>query len=146
MKKNCLKYYHHHITTIVTVVVVLFLAVSCSKTEIEKIDAVVDRTTIPRLRATQITTVISDSGITRYRISTPQWDVFDKATQPYWEFPMGMYCENFDENLKIEADIRSNYAKFFVNEQLWELKGDVKMMNIKGELFETEHSFLESEG
>lgn len=123
------------------VVVVLFIAVSCSKTEVEKIDAIVDRSSLPKLRASEITTVISDSGITRYRISTPQWDLYDKSIQPYWEFPYGIHLERFDEKLKIDANIHGDYAKFLVNEQLWELRGNVKMTNIKGELFETEQVF-----
>jgi LPS export ABC transporter protein LptC len=128
-------------TTIVSIVVMSFLAISCSKPEVEKIGAVVDRSALPKLRATEITTIISDSGITRYRISTPQWDVFDKALQPYWEFPVGIHVEQFDENLKVESNVHSQYAKFYENEQLWELKGKVRMTNIKGELFETERLF-----
>ena len=119
----------------------MLFIVACSPVETDKIEAIVDRSSLPKLRATEITTVISDSGITRYRISTPQWDVYDKTEQPYWEFPMGIHCESFDPNLKVDANIHSNYAKFYSNQQLWELKGNVKMMNIKGELFETEHLF-----
>lgn len=141
MKTNILSYNKHNITTIFWVVVVLFFVVSCSKPEVEKIAAVVDRSAMPKLRATEITTVISDSGITRYRISTPRWDVYDKASQPYWEFPAGIHVEQFDLNLKVESNIHSQYAKFNENEQLWELKGKVRMTNIKGELFETEHLF-----
>ena len=74
-------------------------------------------------------------------IYTPQWDVFDKALQPYWEFPAGIHVEQFDENLKVESNVHSQYAKFYENEQLWELKGKVRMTNIKGELFETERLF-----
>jgi len=123
------------------VVVVLFFTVSCTNKEVEKIGAVVDRSAMPRLRANEITTVISDSGITRYRISTPEWDVYDKASQPYWEFPVGINVEKFDENLKVDANIHSNYAKYLENEELWILRGKVKMMNIKGELFETERLY-----
>ncbi len=128
-------------TTTFLVVVMLLFALSCTNKKVDKIAAVVDRTTMPRLHATEITTVISDSGITRYRISAPQWDVFDKANEPYWEFPKGIHFERFDENLKVDANIHSKYAKFKENEQLWELKGQVRMTNIKGELFETEHLF-----
>jgi hypothetical protein len=93
----------------------LFLSVSCSKYEEEKIEAIVDRSALPKLRALDITTLISDSGITRYRIATPQWDVYDKSSQPYWEFTMGIHFERFDENLKIDANIHSKYAKFLKN-------------------------------
>ncbi len=141
MKTTYILLIKNHITTAILVVVVLFFALSCTNNEVEKIDAVLDRSAMPRLHATEITTVISDSGITRYRISAPQWDVFDRANQPYWEFPAGIHFERFDENLKVDANIHSKYAKFNENEQLWELKGNVRMTNIRGELFETEHLF-----
>ena len=131
----------YSITTILTVVVVLFIAVACSNDKPEKISAVVDRTKLPKLHATEITTVISDSGITRYRISAPRWDVYDRASQPYWLFPNGIHFERFDQNLKVDANIHSKFAKFKENEQLWELRGKVKMTNIQGELFETEQLF-----
>lgn len=128
-------------TTTIPVVVMLFFMASCSDEKPEKIEAVVDRSSLPKLHAQEITTLISDSGITRYRISAPTWDVFDKTSQPYWEFPNGIHFERFDENLKVDANLHSNYARFLNNEQLWELRGNVKMTNIQGELFETEQLF-----
>jgi len=128
-------------TTALWVIVVLFFSFSCSKTEIEKAEAITDRAAIPTLHALDVTTVISDSGITRYRVTAPQWDVYDKTPQPYWEFPMGAHFERFDENLRIEANIRCNYAKYLENDKLWELRGNVKATNIRGELFETEQLF-----
>ena len=119
---------------------ILFL-VACNNDKPDKIGAVVNRVTLPKLRATDITTVISDSGITRYRISAPEWNVYDKASQPYWEFPKGIHFERFDLNLKVDANIHSHYAKFNENEQLWELRGKVKSTNLLGELFETEQLF-----
>jgi len=129
------------ITTALIVVVVLFFIASCSKENQEKLGAIVDRSALPKLHATEITTVISDSGITRYRISAPRWDVYDQANKPYWDFPNGIRFEKFDLNLKVDANMRSNYARFNENEQLWELKGKVKAMNLQGELFETEQLF-----
>lgn len=117
----------------------IFLSImACSNDKPEKIRAVVDRSKLPRLHATEITTVVSDSGITRYRISTSRWDIYDRAMPPYWEFPKGIHLERFDQLLKVDANIHSLYAKFNENEQLWELKGKVKAINLQGEQFETE--------
>ena len=127
-------------TTICIVFSVMFIY-SCSHDKPDKIGAVKDRTKLPRLHATDITTVISDSGITRYRISAPSWDIYDRASQPYWEFPKGIHLERFDQNLKVDANIKSKYAKFNENEQTWELRGNVKAINLQGELFETEQLF-----
>lgn len=127
-------------TFICSVFLILFV-LACSNDKPDKIGAVVDRSKMPKLHATEITTVISDSGVTRYRISAPRWDVYDRATQPYWEFPNGIHFERFDQNLKVDANIHSKYAKFYENEQIWELRGKVKAINLQGELFETEHLF-----
>jgi LPS export ABC transporter protein LptC len=118
-------------------VVILFLA-ACGKSDAERIDAVVDRSMTPQLHAENITTLISDSGITRYRINAALWDIYDKAEEPYWEFPSGIYFERFAPDLTVDANIESNYAKYFEKKQLWELKGDVKATNLQGERFESE--------
>jgi len=128
--------------TIICSLLLAVIVVGCStKDKPDKISAIKNRAIKPKLRATDITTVISDSGVTRYRISTPRWDVYDKASQPYWEFPRGIHFERFDENLKVDANIHSKYAKYKQNEQLWELRGKVRLTNLQGELFETEQLF-----
>lgn len=129
------------ITTTFMVVVLLFFMFSCSKEKVEQIGAIKDRSAMPQLHATEITTIISDSGVTRYRISAPRWDVFDKAMKPYWNFPDGIHFEKFDVNLKVDANIHSIYARYEVNEQRWELRGKVRATNLQGELFETEQLF-----
>ncbi len=36
-----------------------------------------------------VTTLVSDSGVTRYRINTEEWLVFDRKNPPYWAFEKG---------------------------------------------------------
>lgn len=127
--------------TIVCSFFFLILIVSCKNEKPDKIGAVVDRTKLPKLHETEVSTIISDSGITRYRISAPRWDIYDKAIQPYQEFPEGIYFEKFDLNLKVDANIQSNYARFNDTQQIWLLKGKVRAMNLQGELFETEQLY-----
>ncbi len=130
-----------HLLTIFVIFGVLFTVFACNNDKPDQIGAVLNRATTPKMKATDITTVISDSGITRYRISAPEWNVYDKSVQPYWEFPDGVVFERFDQNLKVDANIHCNYARFNENDQIWELRGKVKMTNIQGELFETEQLF-----
>lgn len=122
-------------------VVVLFLLLSCSTTEHEHVDAIVNRMEIPSLHTLEVNTVISDSGITRYRIKAPQWDIYDRISSPFWEFPYGIHVERFDEMLNVDANIHGDYARFLEQEQIWHLKGNVRATNIRGELFETEELF-----
>jgi LPS export ABC transporter protein LptC len=125
--------------TIFIIVSIFFVVVACTNEDKpDKIGAITDRSAMPRLHETEITTIISDSGITRYRMTTPRWDIYDKATQPHWEFPKGIYFEQFDKNLKIITNIQSQHARYYENEKLWDLRGKVKMTNVQGQLFETE--------
>ncbi len=134
---DCVKKTLNNLTTALLVVVVLF-TVSCSKDEPDKIEAVKDRKTLPALSATKITTVISDSGITRYRIYTDKWDIYDRAAEPYWEFSKGIHFERFAENLSVNATFNSNYARYYERKRMWEFKGKVKAINLEGVMFETD--------
>lgn len=46
-----------------------------------------DPEVVPTMITDTVTTLISDSGITRYKLMTDVWKVFDKAKEPYWFFP-----------------------------------------------------------
>ena len=141
LKEQSHLYSRNSMATTITVVAMLFFLISCSKENTEKIGAIKDRSKMAQLHATEITTIISDSGITRYRISASQWDIFDRAAQPHWNFPKGIHFEKFNLDLKVDANIHSNYARYNVNEEKWELRGKVRATNLQGELFETEQLF-----
>ena len=84
-----------------------------------------------------VSTLISDSGITRYRIESPQWLIYDRTEPPYQEFPDGIYLEQFDENLTVKASLKADYAYYDETAQQWLLRGNVHALNRKGEQFDT---------
>ena len=63
-----------------------------------------------KLSATDVITLVSDSGITRYRVNAKVWNVYDKAEEPYWDFPEGIHFDRFDPNMKVDAEIESKKA------------------------------------
>ena len=119
------------------VVVALFLSISCTNKKPDITDSVGDRAEYARLKAYEITTIISDSGITRYRIMADEWLVFDKAVEPYWLFPQGLHFERFDHNYNVDAQINCKHATYYDKLRLWVLKDSVRCTNIEGEQFET---------
>ena len=96
-----------------------------------------DKAKTPTLQASEITTVISDSGITRYRITTPDMAIYDNAERSHWLFPRGLHFERFDFNLSIDAQVDCKYAIYYDKERLWILRDSVRCYNISGEIFET---------
>lgn len=128
-----------HAAASVLVAAVCFFA-SCSE-NVEKVDAIHDRSKTPSLRASDVMTVVSDSGITRYRVNAKEWLVYDRAAEPYWDFPKGLHLEKFDTELKVDAEIKSKYAIYYTKKKLWDLRDSVHAMNLKGENFECKRLF-----
>lgn len=114
---------------------ILFSA--CAKEGIEQGSVEEARKTMPVLTTADVSTLISDSGITRYRIEAPEWLVYDKTDPPYQEFPSGVYLEQFDEDLSVQASLKADYAYYNESKQIWTLRGNVHALNRKGEQFDT---------
>lgn len=122
----------------------MLIVVACHRRDVRlRADAIVDRKAIPVLEANDVNTIISDSGIIRYRIKAPTWQVYDKADTPYWEFPDGIYLEKFNVNLEADATVEADYAHYDEPAQKWTLRGNVKALNLEGEQFETPLLFWE---
>ncbi len=124
----------------VTVAVASLVAVSC-KDDSQMGVADVDAAVFPTMVTRDVETLISDSGITRFRITTPIWYVYDEVDEPYWRFPDGMYLEKFDDIFRKEATIRSDSATYFKNKQLWRLDGNVDISNVANERFLTQQLY-----
>lgn len=104
-----------------------------------------DRLSVPSLHVWDVSTVISDSGITRYKINSPEWLVRDKDVRPNWLFPQGIHFEKFDENLEVMAEVDADSAIYYTKEESWVLVRNVKAVNTDGEKFETEILYLDQQ-
>ena len=132
--------YHKNasITIVLGAMVMLLLFSSCSGKKKELGDAIAERDSMAVMDTRGVTTLVSESGVTRYRINTEEWLVFDRKNPPYWAFEKGVYLEKFDSIFQVEASIKADTAYFFNKEELWKLMGNVHIQNLKGEQFDTE--------
>lgn len=133
-----------HITTAVPVVVMSFILLfllGCTGRKTDFGDAITERDSFPAMSTFGVTTFISDSGVTRYKIETEEWLVFDRKAPSYWSFEKGVYLEKFDSIFRVEASIKADTAYFFDKNKLWKLIGNVDIRNQKGERFETDLLF-----
>ena len=109
-------------------------------------DAVQNRASMPVLDTYEVTTLISDSGITRYRITTPEWLIFDKDTPVHWLFPKGIYLEKFEpdtfvsdstEGFYVDASLQADSAYYNYDAEEWILVGNVHALNLDSEQFDS---------
>ena len=125
------------ITIAFGVVVMLLLFSACSGRHKDLGNAITERDSLPVMDTKGVMTLISDSGVTRYRINTEEWLVFDKKNPSYWAFEKGIYLENFDSVFNVEASIKSDTAYYYDKQKLWKLISNVHIQNLKGEKFDT---------
>ena len=125
------------ITIAFGVVVMLLLFSACSGRHKDMGAAITERDSLPVMDTKGVMTLISDSGVTRYRINTEEWLVFDRKNPPYWAFEKGIYLENFDSVFNVEASIKSDTAYYYDKQKLWKLISNVHIQNLKGEKFDT---------
>lgn len=126
------------ITIALGAIVMLLSFSSCQGNKKVLGDAITERDSLPIMATYGVTTLISDSGVTRYRLNTDEWLVYDRKKPSHWAFVKGVYLEQFDSLFNVEASIKSDTAYYFDKEKLWKLVGNVDVKNLKGERFNTE--------
>lgn len=83
----------------------------------------------------------SDSSHVVLKIEAKEVLDYTNAEEPYIEFPLGIKVTFFDKLGNPESNLESNYAKRFEKKDIWEARGDVRVVNEKGEKLNTEHLF-----
>ena len=96
---------------------------------------------MPTMLTRDVSTLISDSGYTRYHIVAPLWLMFDNVRDPQWKFPEGLDMEKYDNNMKVDATITCDSAVYFSQKKVWRLDGNVRMRNTVGDKFLTQQIF-----
>lgn len=124
--------------------VVMLILVSCGRSKVETNKAlVVARDSMPLMQAWDVLTLISDSGVTQYRVAAKEWVVYDRRQRPCWVFPKGLHLEKFDTKMVVTAEVDADSAVYYNSEEIWVLTGNVNAVNEKGERFESEKLVLE---
>ncbi len=114
---------------------------ACSQEKTDVVHRETDGELVPTMITRDVVTMISDSGITRYRITTPLWLVYDESKEPKWRFPESLFLEKFDNNFNTDATIRCDSATYYRDKSLWELNGNVRILNVQNEKFLTNQIF-----
>ena len=120
---------------------VLCLALSCSSQQEE--EQIIDSSiVVPTMVTHDVSMLISDSGVIKYRATTPTWISYDQgADEPYQYFPDGIDFERIDSVFNATETIVADTAYNFEKKQLWHLIRNVEVTSVKGERFSTQELF-----
>ena len=126
---------------ILLVLVAILVAVGCKEEVKDVVKKEIDPETTPTVLTRDVKTLISDSGITKYRITSPIWYIFERAARPNWKFPRGLLLEQFNDSFIVVASVKCDSATYFKSDQLWRLDGHVTILNEKKEVILTQQLF-----
>lgn len=113
------------------------MILSCNEDEGSFAPAIEVRDSLPILKSRGVSTLISDSGIIRYKIIAEEWYIYDRRNPSFWAFEKGLFIEKFDDKFHVEAYVNADTAYYYDKQELWELRGRVQVKNLKGETFKT---------
>ena len=130
-----------NITAAFLAAVMFVLFPACSGKDKKLAEAISENDTLPSMKSLGVTTLISDSGITRYKIVAEEWLIHDKKNPPYWAFEKGVYLEKFDTLFRVAASIKGDTPFYHEKKKLWELRGHVQILSQRGDRFQTDLLF-----
>lgn len=134
----------HKILSFVLILVACSLAAGCQNDNDKSNTPLSDEelAQIPGMVTTDVSMLVSDSGVIRYHANAPIWYRYNlDAKKSYWYFPKGMELQQLDDDMQPAGRILADTAYHYEREQQWHLIGNVRVSNTKGEKFNTEELY-----
>lgn len=113
----------------------------CSEAHEHTAPAIDPRDSVSMMISYGVNTLISDSGVIKYRIVSEQWEVNTLRQPTRWEFMKGIFFEQFDEKFQVQGYIQADTAWYFDQQRLWKLRGRVYVRNMDGLIYTSEELY-----
>ena len=117
------------------------IGVSCQEQVEHTAPAVFARDSADVMVSWGVNTLISDSGVIKYRIVCEKWEVNENKNPSRWTFDKGIFLEQFDEKFHIQAYIQCDTAYYYDKKKLWELRSHVRIRTKDGLRFMSNQLF-----
>ena len=125
---------------IVWLVAAVLLA-SCEEQKEHTAPAIHDRDSVSMMTSYGVNTLISDSGVIKYRIVAERWEVNTVRNPSRWIFEKGLFFEQFDEKFHVQSYIQCDTAYYYDQKRLWELRSRVSILTKGGLRFTSQQLF-----
>ena len=119
----------------------LSLSVACTEPQEHTARAINPEDSASIMVSYGVNTLISDSGVIKYRIVTERWEVNTVRQPSRWEFMKGIFFEQFDEQFHVQGYIQADTAWYYDQQRLWKLRGRVNLRNVNGLIYTSEELY-----
>lgn len=122
------------------IILLTALTSACRKEQREAAPNVNPADSLAFIRSKGVSTLISDSGVLRYKITAESWDIHNNTTPSSWTFLKGLLLIRYNQQKNVDLYVQADTA-YLHEQQIWELRGRVHIKNIQGTRFRTEELF-----
>lgn len=133
----------HNLKSIATFVAMLFLWSACEN-EVKEVQALARDERIPMEVQRDFVLRYSDSSYYRMELMAPLAESYPQLDIPQREFREGINVRFLDALGQETSRLRAEYALQLIDKDLWEARGDVVVVNEKGEQLNTEKLFWDA--
>lgn len=124
-------------------VVGMVMLSACEEQTEHTAPAINDRDSVSTMITNGVNTLISDSGLIKYRIVAERWEINQRRNPQRWIFDKGLFMTQFDEKFHVQLYIQCDTAYHFDGLRLWELRGRVHVLTKDGLDFKSEELFYD---
>ncbi len=117
---------------IAIVAITALVMLSCDEQQEHTAAAINERDSVAMMTSYGVNTLISDSGVIKYRIVTERWDVNTVRHPQRWIFEKGLFLEQFDEKFHVQSYIQADTAYYYNELKIWELRNRVRVLTKDG--------------
>ena len=101
-----------------------------------------DSIELPTMVTNDVSMLISDSGVIKYKVLSPIWFVYENdVTNKYWYFPEGIIFNQIDSTFSTEFSLKADTAYNYETKQVWHLINNVEVHSVQGEYFRSNDLF-----
>lgn len=128
----------------ITLLTLLTLLAACEGDREHLAEAIRKGDSVPFLHSVGVSTLISDSGVVRYKLIAEEWDMYknDSTLQETWKFMKGAFMQRFDKSMKVDLYAQADTV-YYHNKYLWEMRGRVVIHNADGTIIRSEELFYD---
>ena len=94
--------------------ILMFLILAGCQNQVEHTaPAIRPQDSVAMMMSYGVNTLVSDSGVIKYRIVTERWEVNTSKNPSLWIFDKGLLLEQFDEKFHINSYIQCDTAYYY---------------------------------
>ena len=131
---------------IIAILIVILIASGCKDDDGIAANQKIDASKQPTMVSYNVQTLLSDSGMTRYRITTKTWLAYEEQEHPHWVFPDGLIAEELDKHsFEVKMSMKCDSAHYDRSTRMLTLTGNITIHDKNGSEITCDSAYYDEE-